>query len=200
MTDEKRNKMIEDNLALVTYSLQLLGIEYNEDYFQQGVLELIRCVDNFDEKKGRKFSTYAINNIKWYLKEYIQRDYVIKPKRMKPRTGKVDILFCDSLDRTIDTDGKNITLGETISDSRNLIKHKMEQLDQEDFFNYALEEFDLTEEEINLFKDFHFNGWDKKRALGKRYGLTPKQLTLKLNDIKLVLQEAYLSYNDIRGG
>ena len=81
MTIEERNKKVEENLKLITYSLNLLKVPWNEDYFQQGVLELIRCVENYDESKGYKFSTYATNCIKLKLKEYIKRDYVIKPKR-----------------------------------------------------------------------------------------------------------------------
>ena len=56
MTLEERNKKVEENLPLVTFSLNKLGVAFDEDYFQQGVLELIRCVDRFDEKKGIKFS------------------------------------------------------------------------------------------------------------------------------------------------
>lgn len=196
MNQNQRNKMIEDNLALVSYSLQLLGVDYNEDYFQQGVLELIRCVDNFDENKGRKFSTYAINNIKWYLKEYIQRDCVIRPKRTKPRAGKVDILFVDSLDRTICSEGKEITLEETLSDmlTINEIDNILEQTDIDCFFDYVYKYYYVTKKDINFFKDFHFNGWNKKE-LGNKYNLTYRQLNKKLEEIKKILQEAYLSYN-----
>lgn len=196
MDQNKRNKMIEDNLALVSYSLQLLGVDYNEDYFQQGVLELIRCVDNFKEDKGRKFSTYAINNIKWYLKEYIQRDYVIKPKRTKPRAGKVDILSIDSLDRTICSDGKTITLQETLPDNSTTedMEIMLEEMDLIEFFEYTYRFFYVTKKDLNLFKDFHFNGWNKKE-LGKKYNLTYRQLNKKLEETKKILQQAYLSYN-----
>lgn len=197
MNQERRNKMIEDNLGLIPYCLQLLKVEYNEDYFQQGCLELIRCVDNYKESEGKKFSTYAVNNIKWYLKEYIQRDFVIKPKRIEPKTGKVDFIFCDSLDRTISQEGKQITLLEALPDnlSENQIKEIEEVLYQEKFFQYAKENFSLTEQDINLFKDFHFNGYTKKRDIVKKYNIPTKKINSKLEEIKSILQQAYLSYN-----
>lgn len=196
MNLEKRNKMIEDNLALVTYSLQLLKIPYNEDYFQQGVLELIRCVDNFTEDKGTKFSTYAINNIKWYLKEYIQRDFIIKPKRIKCSGGKVDRISIDSLNREVCRDAKMITLQETIQDKRSLrnIEHVLEEIDLNNFFRYSHKIFGLKIENINLFKDFYLNGYNKKE-LSDKYKLTYKQLNKRLDEIRNILKRSYLSYN-----
>lgn len=196
MNYNKRNRMIEENLALVNYSLQLLGVKYNEDYFQQGVLELIRCVDNFDESRGIKFSTYAINNIKWYLKEYIQRDFVIKPKRTGSKGGKVDILNIDSLDRTICSDGKKITLQETLLD-RNAetdIEIMIDEINIAQFFDYVSKFYYIKERDINIFKDFHFNGWNKKQ-LCKKYKLNYRKLNIKLKSVKKILQTAYLSYN-----
>lgn len=103
-------------MPLVGYALNLLQYDKSkyEDYFQQGCLQLIRCVDNFDPDCGKKFSTYAVKNIKWFLKEYIQRDFVIKPK-VKDTKGNVDTILCGSLNVPVNRgDGKAIYLEDLI--------------------------------------------------------------------------------------
>lgn len=193
----ERNKKVEENLPLVTYCLQLLEVPYNEDYFQQGVLELIRCVENFDESKGLKFSTYATKNIRWYLSEYIKRDYIIKPKHVGNRGSKVEGAFCDSLDRTINSEGKEISLGDTIESfsTEGDIETMLFELDQEEFFKWAVKEYNIEKEDLNLFLDYSFNGWEKKKNLGSKYGITIKEVNKRLNEIKKVLQQAYKAYN-----
>ena len=62
MVKEKRDKMIEDNIGLVHSIAKRFtgrGVDY-EDLFQTGCVGLIKAVDNFDESKGFKFSTYAV--------------------------------------------------------------------------------------------------------------------------------------------
>ena len=53
---------VEDNLGLVhlcARRFQGRGIEY-EDLFQAGCLGLVKAVENFDEGRGVRFSTYAV--------------------------------------------------------------------------------------------------------------------------------------------
>ena len=61
MTKEEREVMIVENMPLVGYALNLLEYDKSkyDDYFQQGCLQLIRCVDNFKPESGKKSSTYA---------------------------------------------------------------------------------------------------------------------------------------------
>lgn len=199
MLIEERNKIVQENLALIPYCLKLLNVEYNEDYFQQGVLELIRCVENFKEEEGKKFSTYAVTNLKWYLKEYIQRDKVIRPKRIKPRCGKVDKLSIDSLDKEIYCDGKPIMLGDTLINEHatNEFNNLIYDLDSLIFFDWVLENYDLQKDDLNIFLDYNINGWDKKRVLGKKYNISTGELTVILNRTREILQKAYLAYNKI---
>lgn len=71
---EARNHVVEKNIGLV---LQIAGKQYswaenNEDYFQEGVLGLIRAVKTYNPDRGLEFSTYAT----WWIKQKMQRHYM----------------------------------------------------------------------------------------------------------------------------
>ncbi|MBE6820989.1 MAG: sigma-70 family RNA polymerase sigma factor [Ruminococcaceae bacterium] len=60
--NEKRNKLVENNLGLVHSCANRFrgrGAEY-DDLFQAGCVGLIKAADNFDESRGFSFSTYAV--------------------------------------------------------------------------------------------------------------------------------------------
>lgn len=190
MTLEERNKKVEENLPLVTFSLNKLGVAFDEDYFQQGVLELIRCVDRFDEKKGIKFSTYAVKNIKLFLKEYIARDKVLRPKRTGIK-GRVYAPPCDSFEKVVYNNGKaeEITLGDMIADDFQ-IENNTIMLDISILVGKKL----ISERDVNIFLDFHINK-ETKRSIGQKYGLSQRQITTILEKTKNDLQK-HLSYNN----
>lgn len=190
MTLEERNKKVEENLPLVTFSLNKLGVAFDEDYFQQGVLELIRCVDRFDEKKGIKFSTYAVKNIKLFLKEYIARDKVLRPKRTGIK-GRVYAPPCDSFEKIVYNNGKaeEITLGDMLADDFQ-IENNTIMLDISILVSKKL----ISERDVNIFLDFHINK-ETKRSIGQKYGLSQRQITTILEKTKNDLQK-HLSYNN----
>ena len=70
-----RDKMINGNLRLVLSVIQRFTSrgENPDDLFQVGVIGLIKAIDNFDESKGFKFSTYAVPAILGEIKR-IWRD------------------------------------------------------------------------------------------------------------------------------
>ena len=190
MTLEERNKKVEENLPLVTFSLNKLGVAFDEDYFQQGVLELIRCVDRFDEKKGIKFSTYAVKNIKLFLKEYIARDKVLRPKRTGIK-GRVYAPPCDSFEKVVYSNGKaeEITLKDMLADDFQ-IENNTIMLDISILVSKKL----ISERDVNIFLDFHINK-ETKRSIGQKYGLSQRQITTILEKTKNDLQK-HLSYNN----
>ena len=79
--DEKnsqRNKIVEDNLRLVTSRVIALnnGI-YDDDLYQVGCIGLIKAADKFDETLGFKFSTYAVAWIDGDIRKYKRREKII---------------------------------------------------------------------------------------------------------------------------
>jgi RNA polymerase sigma factor (sigma-70 family) len=149
MTKEEREVMIVENMPLVGYALNLLEYDKSkyDDYFQQGCLQLIRCVDNFKPESGKKFSTYAVKNIKWFLKEYIQRDLVIKPPVIGT-TGRVRKVEIDSFEKVIYNDGERPIRLEDVLCLENGME---EESDIEFCLKELLNKEDITLEEYEIF-------------------------------------------------
>lgn len=149
MTKEEREVMIVENMPLVGYALNLLEYDKSkyDDYFQQGCLQLIRCVDNFKPESGKKFSTYAVKNIKWFLKEYIQRDLVVKPPVIGT-TGRVRKVEIDSFEKVIYNDGERPIRLEDILCLDNSME---EESDIEFCLKELLNKEDITLEEYEIF-------------------------------------------------
>lgn len=149
MTKEERDVMIVENMPLVGYALNLLEYDKNkyDDYFQQGCLQLIRCVDNFKPESGKKFSTYAVKNIKWFLKEYIQRDLVVKPPVIGT-TGRVRKVEIDSFEKVIYNDGERPIRLEDVLYLENSME---EESDIEFCLKELLNKEDITLEEYEIF-------------------------------------------------
>lgn len=151
MTKEEREVMILENMPLVGYALNLLEYDKSkyDDYFQQGCLQLIRCVDNFKPESGKKFSTYAVKNIKWFLKEYIQRDLVVKPPVIGT-TGRVRKVEIDSFEKVIYNDGERpIRLEDVLCLENNM----EEESDIEFCLKELLNKEDITLEEYEIFME-----------------------------------------------
>lgn len=195
MDRQERNKRVEENLKLVSHSLALLKVPWNEDYFQQGVLELIRCAENYDETKGYKFSTYATKCIMLKLKDYIKRDYVIKPKLTGEKGGKVYAPPVTSLTTIVyeTADDRPIMLQDVLPDDLdwNAIDLRLE-------LDYIVKQGLLSMDELQLFIDAKVNQYPIKE-LSKKYGVTVKVIKEIISRTKLVLEEN-ISYNYYEGG
>lgn len=196
MTLEERNKRVEENLKLVSHSLTLLKVQWNEDYFQQGVLELIRCVENYDESKGYKFSTYATKCIMLKLKDYIKRDFVIKPKLTGEKGGKVYAPPVTSLTTIVHEglgDNRPIMLQDVLAEDMdwNAIDLKIEL---DNIVSKGL----LTEDELQLFIDSKVNQYTM-RELTEKYGISARVIREIISRTKEILEEN-VSYNYYEGG
>lgn len=95
MVKENRDKMIEDNIGLVHSIAKRFtgrGVDY-EDLFQTGCVGLIKAVDNFDESKGFKFSTYAVPVIMGEIRRIFRDGGAIKLSRaLKEKSVKAQML------------------------------------------------------------------------------------------------------------
>lgn len=95
MVKENRDKMIEDNIGIVHSIAKRFtgrGVDY-EDLFQTGCVGLIKAVDNFDESKGFKFSTYAVPVIMGEIRRIFRDGGAIKVSRaLKEKSVKAQML------------------------------------------------------------------------------------------------------------
>lgn len=191
----ERNKKVEENLKLVSHSLALLKVPWNEDYFQQGVLELIRCVEKYDPSKGYKFSTYAVKCITLKLKDYIKRDYVIKPKLTGEKGGKVWAPQVISLSKPIVTipGNKEISIEDMIAKEEDydsmFVRLELERL---------VEDKIIAKRDLQLFMDLELNGYTLKELRGM-YHLSNFEIKSKIDEVREILYN-YLSYNYFEGG
>lgn len=81
MTD--RDTFITDNTGLVhtcCHRFKGRGIEY-EDLFQAGCVGLVKAADNFDEKRGLCFSTYAVPVILGEIRRMFRDGGAVKVSR-----------------------------------------------------------------------------------------------------------------------
>lgn len=87
--------MIEENIGLVHSIAKRFtgrGVDY-EDLFQTGCIGLIKAVDNFDESKGFRFSTYAVPVIMGEIRRVFRDGGAIKVSRaLKEKSVKAQRL------------------------------------------------------------------------------------------------------------
>lgn len=87
--------MIEENIGLVHSIAKRftgMGVDY-EDLFQTGCIGLIKAVDNFDESKGFRFSTYAVPVIMGEIRRIFRDGGAIKVSRaLKEKSVKAQRL------------------------------------------------------------------------------------------------------------
>ncbi|MGN0469389.1 MAG: sigma-70 family RNA polymerase sigma factor [Acutalibacteraceae bacterium] len=79
----ERENTVQQNLGLVHACAKRFkgrGIEY-DDLFQAGCLGLLKAVDNFDEERGFKFSTYAVPVIIGEMKRLFRDGGAVKVSR-----------------------------------------------------------------------------------------------------------------------
>ena len=77
---EARDKLVEGNLRLVTQRFLGRG-ENPDDLFQVGCIGLLKAVQNFDETKEVRFSTYGVPMIAGEIRRYLRDNSPIRVSR-----------------------------------------------------------------------------------------------------------------------
>ncbi|MBQ9673741.1 MAG: sigma-70 family RNA polymerase sigma factor [Ruminococcus sp.] len=80
---KNRNKIIEENLGLVHSCCKRFkgkGVEY-DDLYMAGCLGLVKAVDNFDDSRGFRLSTYAVPVILGEIKRLFRDGGTVKVSR-----------------------------------------------------------------------------------------------------------------------
>lgn len=73
MNRDERNKLVLDNMALVTHIIKkeiYMGLDEFDDLFQEGCLALTLAAERFNPSLGFKFTTYAYSYIHNHLRTY----------------------------------------------------------------------------------------------------------------------------------
>ena len=108
---DNRAEFIKNNMGLVHSCARKFkdkGIDY-EDLVQAGNLGLIKAVDRFDNKKGLKFSTYAVPCILGEIKQLFRSNGIIKVARnLKELSLRANKICFDYFSKN----GKNLSLNQ----------------------------------------------------------------------------------------
>lgn len=106
-----KEQMVRENIGLVhscARHFKSRGIEY-DDLFQAGCLGLIKAVENFDEGRGVRFSTYAVPVILGEIKRLFRDGGTVKVgrslKELSVRAVRESAVFADR-------EGRSPTVGE----------------------------------------------------------------------------------------
>ena len=119
----QHEKLITENINLIYYVLKKYHLYGDlEEYFDIGMIELVKCAKNYDESKGYKPSTFLTICISRKILTYIRNQNNIK------RGGGVKHI---SIYTPINNDGKEMYLLDTIPSNENIEESiiKKEQLE-----------------------------------------------------------------------
>lgn len=109
--EEAKSKLLESNFPLIKSiikSYQNKGVEY-DDLYQIGCVGFLKAINNFDEKFGVKFSTYAVPMIAGEIKRFLRDDGSVKISRtIKSLWLKLKVY----LDEVNKTSGASLTTNE----------------------------------------------------------------------------------------
>lgn len=110
--EQARQEMIESNLRLVIS----IGKRYMHrgfpfsDVIEEGNLGLIKAVENFNYKRGFRFSTYA----SWWIRQYIERAIINQAKLVRLPVHVVERLnrYLGKVEQLVQTLGREPTAAE----------------------------------------------------------------------------------------
>ena len=100
MTGPERDKLIEENLNLVWYTMRTyypnrFTRDNEQDFFQIGCLGLIQAASTYDEHPDLAFSTYAVNTIRSHINHqflYLNRKQqcILRRKFISPKPRRYE--------------------------------------------------------------------------------------------------------------
>lgn len=166
-----RDKEIEENLKLVTFTLKKYFNKYDEDLFQIGCIGLIKAVDTYEESRIIAKSTYYVHCI---LTELLN-DYRTK-HRSKRNNGKTDY----SLNNIC---VENIDFIDIIPSSVNIEEDfiKNEQIDR------LYQCYDKLEDREKIVIMYYFGLFDCDKKKQKEIG---EMLDISQNTVSTIIKNA----------
>ncbi|MBR3988247.1 MAG: sigma-70 family RNA polymerase sigma factor [Clostridia bacterium] len=148
MTLKERHKKVEENLGLVHSVAKKFtgkGVDY-EDIVSAGCIGLIKAIDNFDESKGFKLSTYAVPAILGEIKRIWRDGGSIKVSRsLKELSIKISRLNEQSLKEN----GTELTVSE-LSEKLKVSAEEITEAISSARFPLSLSGYNDEEDEQNL--------------------------------------------------
>lgn len=174
MTPEQR---FSENIKLVHYCMKKVSYpaHYQEDVRQEGMLELWRVSQSFDESLGFAFATYAVPCILGSMKRFVRENCsTIRIPRTMWETGET--IAVGSLDALIDAEkSESTTFGDLIPGEPDFYP---------ELFEDQLDEFLATvtnAQHRNIYEEFAYGAAygdaPTQHELGDKYGYSQAQVS-----------------------
>jgi len=115
--DSLRDIIISNNIRLVAkVAHKYSGKSDIDDYFQNGIMGLLKALEKFDPNRDIKFSTYAMFWVKKYMQDEQAKDLVVHVPKSADNTKALSHGSFIDLDNNIGD--SNLTWNEIIKDQR----------------------------------------------------------------------------------
>ena len=166
MDKDYRNKIVEDNLKLVSHIEKKYLLDSENSYqelFQIGCIGLIKAVDTFNPDKGARFSTYAAACI------HNQIRMSFRTEKRRRQTYSLDAVVVDT------GEDKSLTIQDLVPDTRN----PFELIDNSDFYEQLHEAVgELTDKQQTIIRARYLEDCPmKQKELSKILGLSQAQIS-----------------------
>lgn len=175
MECSEETKMIEDNINLVYYTVRKYFYN-NEDYYDLGMIGLVKGVKSYDKNKGA---------ISTYLMKCIRNEIMMRYRRDK--NPKVTL--------SLDYENENNKLSNMISDNTN-IEEDMLKKEQYELLYMCLESLNDTEKYIIIhYYGLYDNDKMSQKNIAKDLNMKPTSVTKihlrVLKKLKKLMEERY---------
>lgn len=116
---DAQNKLVNANLRFVVKIANSFHIQDKEDLINEGCLGLIKAAEKFNPEYNVKFISYAVFWIKTYMQRAIREKFTaVKFPATKYAEMKKEEWQFVSLDKTIQKDGKEVSVVSLIEDTK----------------------------------------------------------------------------------
>lgn len=161
--------LILENTNLIYFILGKLHLyDKREEYYDVGMMGLIKAAKGFDPNKGYVFNTYASHCIKSEVLSYIRNQNSSKRKSNYNTISLNKIIY--------DNGEESITLEDTLKSDNNI---EEEILKKEELENLHIALSKLKERELHIIESsFGLNGVEEltQQELGRKYNVSQAQI------------------------
>lgn len=170
MNSENNNELIVKYSRLIYYVIKQLGLLHDSDeYYEVGVIGLVKALRDFDESKGYKFSTFAY--------KYIRTEIIILLHYKNRYKRKINFLTVP-LDEPLSENG--FTYQEVIPSDVNI----EEEVEQKILLEYVYKFIDMLDEKDSfIIKSYYgLQGYEQKnyQEIGKMLNLSKTAIRVRL--------------------
>lgn len=181
--------LILNNLKFINYVMSKMNLNHNnQDYYDVGLQALIIAKNTFNENKGYKFSTYAVNCIKYELIKYINFEKCYKRKSNYNIISLEQKIYSDKL-------GNDITLLDILDNGENL----EEDILKKEKIELLKTIISILEPKDKFMMEHYFELWGNEKMeqkeiakfLGVKQGYVSYRIKRSMKIIKKIMEEKY---------